>query len=293
MLTGCTSAPEPAVADDPTPSARIASVLPSLLPSERRVAELIMAEPAAAVEATAQELADRAAVARSTVVRTCQSLGYTGYPQLRVALARELAARPAAEPEYAASALGGLQRSADGIATGLDGLTSMLDDATVDRAVALLSDARRLVVVGNGLSGPLATEFALRLTAVGRPAEFVADPISQRVAISALGADDACVVVSGSGASEASIRAARTARGAGTPLVVLTSFSQSPLVALADAALVVPPTGGFRTELERTSRVAHALLVEALVDVVSARLGDASRAARERVLAILEETLSE
>jgi RpiR family carbohydrate utilization transcriptional regulator len=77
--------------DDVNPTTRIATVINSLLPSERRVVELILADAEGIVETTAQDLADRAGVARSTVIRTCQSLGYRGYPQLRVALARELA----------------------------------------------------------------------------------------------------------------------------------------------------------------------------------------------------------
>lgn len=77
--------------DDVGPTTRIATVVNALQPSERRVVQLILDDTEGVVEITAQELADRAGVARSTVVRSCQSLGYRGYPQLRVALTRELA----------------------------------------------------------------------------------------------------------------------------------------------------------------------------------------------------------
>jgi DNA-binding MurR/RpiR family transcriptional regulator len=77
-------------------------------------------------------------------------------------------------------------------------------------------------------------------------------------------------------------------------LVVVTSFASSPLVSLADIALVVAPAhGSFRHELEYTSRVPQTNLIESLVEIVSGRLGEASRSARSAVLGILSDNLSD
>src|SRR3982751_6041831 len=105
--------------DDVNPTTRIATVINSLLPSERRVVELILADTVGIVETTAQDLADRAGVARSTVIRTCQSLGYRGYPQLRVALARELAQAGGREQDYGTSALGRIRADVDALSASL------------------------------------------------------------------------------------------------------------------------------------------------------------------------------
>ena len=77
--------------DDAAVTTRIATVVNSLQPSERRVVDHIIGDLDGVVEMTAQDLADRTGVARSTVIRTCQTLGYRVFPQLRVALTRELA----------------------------------------------------------------------------------------------------------------------------------------------------------------------------------------------------------
>lgn len=276
------------------PTTRIATVMNSLLPSERRVVELILADADRIVETTAQELADRAGVARSTVIRTCQSLGYRGYPQLRVALARELAQASGREQDYGTSALGRIRADVDALAASLPQITSVLTEDAVERAVELLVGARRLLVLANGLSAPLANDLSMRLTAVGRPAEFVADPIGQQIAARQLTAADACMVISGSGANESSLKSARAVRAAGASLLVVTSFASSPLVSLADVALVVAPaSGSFRHELEHTSRVPHVVLLESLVEVVAIRLGDVARSTRSTVLSILSDNLSD
>lgn len=208
--------------EDVAPTTRIATVINSLLPSERRVVELILADAEGVVEITAQDLADRAGVARSTVVRACQSLGYRGYPQLRVALTRELAQSGGREREdYGTRALGRIRADIDALAASLPQIASVLTDEAVESAVDLIVGAGRLLAIANGLSSPLAIDLAMRLTAVGRPTEFVADQIGQQIAARQLSASDTCIVISGSGANESSLRSARAVKAAGARLVVV------------------------------------------------------------------------
>lgn len=273
---------------------RIATVRNSLLPSEQRVVDLIVADAEGVVELTAQELADRAGVARSTVVRSCQSLGYRGFPQLRVALTRELAQGAGRDQDYGESALGIIRADIDALARSLPQIASVLTDEAVDGAVSMALSATRFLALANGLSAPLASDLAMRLSAVGRPTEFVADAIGQQIAARQLGRADAALVISGSGANELSLKTARAVRQSGAALIVVTSFAASPLVDLADVALVVAPArGSFRHELEHTSRVPHVILLESLVEVVASRLGARGKKARSSVLDILSDNLSE
>lgn len=275
------------------PTVRIATALPTLHASERRVLEQVLAQPELVVESTAQEVADRIGVGRSTVVRACQSIGYRGYPQLRVALAAELAHRDA-DVDYGSSALGRIRADIASLAAALPQVTAVLDEGTVDRAVDVLTRSRRLLVLANGLSAPLATDMAMRLTAIGRPADFVADSIGQQIAARGLTGADGCIVLSGSGANEASLKVARAARQGGAAVVAVTSFRGSPLAELADVELVVAPAAAtFRHELERTSRIALAVLVESLVAVVAARSGAAAQETHDQVLDILSENLAD
>ncbi|MBT9607393.1 MurR/RpiR family transcriptional regulator [Microbacterium sp.] len=274
-------------------TARIAAVRNSLQPSERRVADLIVDDPDAVIELTAQQIADRVGVGRSTVVRACQTFGYRGYPQLRVALAAERGRRSAPAPATADGPLGGIRSAIDRIADDLRAVTSLLEADAVAEAVEAVVAAPRLLVVASGLSAPVATDLAMRLTAVGRSAETVGDAIGQQIAARHLAPDDVCVVISGSGANEASLRAAAAARAAGARVIALTSFSASPLTERADVTLVLASGGSFRDELEHTSRIAHAVFAEAFVDAVArARAGDADLS-RARVLEILSDNLGD
>ncbi|MGV2982577.1 MurR/RpiR family transcriptional regulator [Microbacterium sp. AGC85] len=276
------------------PTVRIASVGNALGPSERRVAELISAQPEAVVEWTAQELADRAGVGRATVVRACQSFGYRGYPQLRVALAAELGQSADAVADHGPGVLGHMRGEIDRVAASLPALASLLDADVVAEAVRLASTAGRLLVLANGLSSPIANDLAMRLTASGRPAEFIADAIAQQIAARHLTTDDVCLIVSGSGANEATLRVAAAATRGGAKVIALTSFAASALTGLADLSLVITPSGvSFRDELEHTSRVAYLVFAEVFAAAIAAERGAGAREARAHAMEIVSDNLGE
>ncbi|MDN5599695.1 MAG: MurR/RpiR family transcriptional regulator [Brachybacterium sp.] len=277
-------------------TARIAALSPAFQRSERLVVDGITADLPAAVECTAQQLADQVGVGRASVIRTAQTLGYEGYPQMRVALARELSFEKAdgeAVPEVA-GAPGALRSSIARFAQALPRMTSTLSDRTIDEFVTALDAADRVVIAASGLSVPLGLSAAMRLSAADRPAEFLPDPLSQLISARGLGPDSACLVISGSGANPASLDVAREASRSGARVLAMTSFASAPLVELAEVALVVPTVHeSFSDELLQTSRVALTLVLESVVELLVARRGVRGQQARDAVVSLLGERISE
>ncbi|MGO1508852.1 MAG: MurR/RpiR family transcriptional regulator [Microbacterium sp.] len=280
---------------DAPPTARIAMLAPSMQPSERRVADAIAADADAAIEWTAQEIADTVGVGRATVIRTAQTLGYDGYPQLRVALARERAtAAPVADDAADPTMLGALRGAVDRFASRLAHTVSAVTEETLSAFVHELDVSTRLLVAANGLSAPVGADLAMRLTSAGRPAEYVADTLGQQITASQLGAGSACLVVSGSGVNRASIDVMTAARASGARVLAITSFPRSPVAELADTALVVAPINdSFRDELLYTSRAALMLVTESVVGLLVHTRGPSATAAQVATLSVLGQSLSE
>ncbi|WP_136041633.1 MULTISPECIES: MurR/RpiR family transcriptional regulator [unclassified Microbacterium] len=277
------------------PTARIAMLAPSMQPSERRVAEAIAADVDLSIERTAQEIADAVEVGRTTVVRTAQTLGYDGYPQLRVALARERASSaPPQDATADATMLGALRGAVDRFASRLAHTVSAVTEETLAAFVAELDGATRLLVAANGLSAPVGADLSMRLTSAGRPAEYVADTLGQQITASQLGAGSACLVVSGSGVNRASIDVVTAARASGARVLAITSFPRSPVAEMADVALVVAPINdSFRDELLYTSRAALMLVTESVVGLLVSRRGASATAAQLATFSVLGHSLSE
>lgn len=279
---------------DAPPTIRIAMLAPSMQRSERRVAEAIASDVDAAVERTAQEIADDVGVGRATVIRTAQTLGYDGYPQLRVALARERATGPQHDDSADPTMLGALRGAVDRFASRLAQTVSAVTEETLSAFVSEIDGATRLLVAANGLSAPVGADLAMRLTSAGRPAEYVADTLGQQITASQLGAGSACLVVSGSGVNRASIDVMTAARGSGARVLAITSFPRSPVAEIADAALVVAPINdSFREELLHTSRAALMLVSESVVGLLVRTRGSSATAAQVATLSVLGHSLSE
>lgn len=275
-------------APDAPPTARIAALSRSLQPGERRVAEAIVADRTAAVERTAQDLAETVGVGRTTVIRAAQSLGYEGYPQLRVALAQEVALEQTVAEDPDGTMVGGLRAGVSRFAARLADTVSALTEEDVREFIVLLERAPRVLVLANGLSGALGLDLVLRLTSAGRPAEMLMDTMSQQIAARQLGAGSLCVVISGSGANRATLDGVRAARAGGAKIVAITSFARSAIARAADVVLVLPTTGeGFQDELIHTSRAGMMLVIELLVDQFIASQGERGRDAQAASLSVL------
>lgn len=265
----------------------------SLQPKERAVAEAIAADPAQAVEMTAQQLADLVGVSRASVVRTAQSLGYSGFPQLRVALAQQVVGFPHnATMDGGGSLLDTIRNNVGQFARRLDSSFTALDENSLTRAVHLLDVADRVLVAANGLSTPLGLDFTQRLISAGRPAEYHVDAMTQRIAAHSLGEESVCFVFSGSGANRTTLEVVSQARDGGAHVIAATSFAPSPLTELADVTLLVPPVDpSFQAELVHTSRAALMVLSEQLVEALHAERGEPSVRWRSSVLSLISDSL--
>ena len=277
------------------PVARIAAQRNQLGDRDLRIAAVIESSPSSVVEMTAQQVADTADVARSSVVRLSQALGYRGYPQLRVALASELATlkAPVDRPDFNDGPLGKIQDEIAHLSKVLPRLTALLDENELAVAVHQLAHAQRLLVLATGLSSPLGLEASLRLTALGRPAEYHPDGLAQQIAALGLSDTDAVLAISASGSTKGTVAAAQSAAKAQATVVAVTSFHDSALTRVSHHSLVLGDDATFRDEIERTSRVSHAIFLEGLVQAIIAELGAEGTAARRRTLEVVSENLTE
>jgi DNA-binding MurR/RpiR family transcriptional regulator len=133
----------------------VADAVPGLTPSERRVADVVLAEPQAVAFGTVAALAGRARTSGPTVVRFAAKLGYQGFADLQQAVQDEIAdaLRPATariRERPAGDVLAQvLVADVDNVRSTLDGI----DRAAFNDAVVLLADRNRRVFV---LAGEIA-----------------------------------------------------------------------------------------------------------------------------------------
>ncbi|MDQ4501470.1 MurR/RpiR family transcriptional regulator [Sinomonas sp. ASV322] len=225
--------------------AYLQSLLPSLVPSERRVAQLFVTAPDEVAQMSVSELAQRTETSPATVVRACKRLGFDGFQHLRQFLLRDLGAaawgtangheEQTGEPGSTEHFVTGIfSRAAGEIRTAL----AALDYAEFEAAAQAIRACRRLFIVGNGASLPPAQSIALRFLTSGLVCEAPADIVSQQVAAKLLTPDDVCLAVSDSGMNMFTLRSARVAAEQGATVIGVTSYAKSALAAVSTHTLV-------------------------------------------------------
>ncbi|ALJ22123.1 MurR/RpiR family transcriptional regulator [Microbacterium sp. No. 7] len=264
---------------DVTVLARVRAAMPALGPSETRVAGIVLSRPDDVVEWSTAELAQAAATSTATVIRACQNLGFRGFQHLRLELARSAPLVPRGEEGPAAG---------DAFDEAVDALRLAQESVRPEllaRAAELLRAARRIVLVGNGFSGPPLQDLAMRLSTRGRAVEAPVDPLAQQFAVNTLGPDDLCLALSYSGANVQSLRACTAASERGTPVVLVTSYARSPMGRIADLVIATGPVSSAHDIDPFLARLAHTVVLHALHAALAAESAPTDVASMRHVVA--------
>jgi len=251
---------------------RLQSLLPTLPPVARRVAEFILASPNHVIEMSITELAEEARVSEGSVVSLCQQVGARGFQQLKIVLARELVADvqfihedldPSDDTAQVISKI--FQSNVECIQS----TQESLDLGAVERAVAAIRQAQRVEVYGIGSAAPIALDAQYRLLRVGINAVAQVDSHVQAISASRTDQNVTAISISHSGSTIETLDATRLAHEAGATTIVITSAMRSPITRYADIVLnTVARETRFRTEA-MTSRIAQLAIVDGLISLVA------------------------
>jgi len=209
---------------------RVAARVDQLSPSELKVATFIRLHAEDVAFLSVNELAQQLGTSDATVVRTAQTLGYTGFPDLRRELVEALRTRvsPAlrlgrslrslAEPPGTV-----FDRAVEAQIELLQQARRSVDPDAFAQAVEILVQAERVLAFGMDAAGHLVHSFTLRLQRIGHEAlPLTASGVALADALLTMRRGDALVaLVYEQGPLEASVVLAE-ARARDVPVVLLT-----------------------------------------------------------------------
>jgi DNA-binding MurR/RpiR family transcriptional regulator len=220
-----------------------------LRPSERRVADAVLADVNFAVHSANAELAKRAGVSEPTVTRFSRALGCAGVRELKVKLAQSLVVGriyleepPRADDSRAKPSL--WQIVLEDIHRAINTAERQLVVPDFERAAEMIATCRRLVTFGvGGASTALAQEAAYRFFRLGIAVSTYSDSHLMRMIAATLDKRDVVLTISATGRPNEIVEAASIAREYGTTVIAITK-PNSPLAAIASIplGLYVPET---------------------------------------------------
>jgi DNA-binding MurR/RpiR family transcriptional regulator len=264
----------------------VAAVGDRLTPTERRIAEAVLAEPTLLVFGTVSALADHVGTSRPTIVRFAVKLGFDGYTDLqahvRSGMSHELS-RPSqrirqVEDSTTESARAAIERALDRVFEGID-------SGLLDVVASRIASANNVWVVSGETSRAGAHALVSGLSIL-RGGVRLLEPHSTGVTLAGSDSRDVAVVLDFRRYRTEAIRTAHILADRGVRIVAITDGPLSPLAPLTDTRidLDVPAVGPF------DSSVPAVATAELLVALVAIKLHDEATTRIDRTEQMWEAT---
>jgi DNA-binding MurR/RpiR family transcriptional regulator len=263
----------------------VAAVSSELTPTERRIAEAVLAEPTLLAFGTVSDLADRVGTSRPSIVRFANKLGFKGYTLLQQHVRSDLS-HQLSRPSERIRRDG---KSAPPVRHVISGAISSVLDALESGQIADLAEpvvrAEKVWVLSGETSQAGAHALHSGLSMV-RPGVRTLEEHSFGTDLSDAGPQDVAVVFDFFRYRRQVVTAARAFANAGATIVAFTDSPLSPLAELADSwcQIEVPAIGPF------DSSAPVVFMCELLVAQVAQQLQDDATNRIDRIETLWEET---
>jgi len=271
---------------------KIQSHLELLSRSERKVAEVILASPQTAIHSSIATLARMADVSEPTVNRFCRRLDTKGFPDFKLHLAQSLANgtpyvnRNVEEDDSVDSYTSKIFES---VMASLDTVKANLDIAAINRAVDLLTQAKKISFFGLGASAAVAHDAMNKFFRFNIPVVYFDDIVMQRMSCMNSGEGDVVVLISHTGRTKNLVEMAHLARENDATVIAITS-RDTPLAQAATLALLLDVPEDTDVYMPMVSRIAQLTLIDVLATGFTLRRGAKFRDNLKRVKEALKES---
>ncbi len=246
----------------------IAKVNDKLTPTERRIAEIVLADPTLLAFGTVSDLAKRAETSKPSIVRFANKLGFDGYSELQRTIRDGLSNQlnnPSHRIRHRESSLAPVRA---GVFNALDTLFEFADTNRFRQIAQTIANAGQVWILTGETSkaGALVLQSGLSMLRSG--VHLVGEHSTGRD-LSSANKSDIVVVYDFARYRHNSITSARTMSELGVPLIAVTDGPLSPLASLTKnwVELRIPAVGPF------DSSVSSVLMSELIVAQIAHELG--------------------
>ena len=223
--------------------ASIRSFYNSLSPTEKLVADYVLANAEVVVYQPIEKVAEAVHVSDATVLRFARSIGFSGFKELKMGLLVDFVAPvKSISLEIDSEDDAGLivQKVFEQNSQVLQEIIPLIEEDAFQDAVNMLATAQHIYLFAIGTSVPLVYSFHNLLIRLGLKVSLITDPYTQILQAAVLDEKDAVVIVSRSGVPVTHPILYRAAKRSGAQILCVTTEPKKPYAKYTDHILLVP-----------------------------------------------------
>ena len=253
--------------------------------SERKVAEIILANPQTAIHSSIATLAKMSDVSEPTVNRFCRRLDTKGYPDFKLHLAQSLAngtpyvnrhvEEHDSPEEYT-------KKIFESTMAALEVARQSVDIQGVNRVVDILTQAKKISFFGLGASASVAHDALNKFFRFNVPVVYFEDILMQRMSCMNCTEGDVVVLISHTGRTKSLVELAQLAKANDATVIGITA-TESPLANECNMVLSLEVPEDTDMYMPMASRIAQLTLIDILATGFTLRRGSKFRDNLKRV----------
>lgn len=225
----------------------IESFYPSFSKQEKKIADFIFKKKELVCIMSLTEITKTIAVSEATIVRFVRKLGFKGFSDFKLEIAKE---EPLLKNEVCEDYIDNISHN---IAETINNTKKLLDKKTIDKVIELINKAEKMYIFGIGASGVAALEMQNRFMRFGKISHSVNDGHFQVMYSSLMTKKDILIVLSLSGETADLVYPVNIANERKAKVIVITHYIQSTLAKMADIVIL---TSAKETPLDGGSLIA-------------------------------------
>jgi DNA-binding MurR/RpiR family transcriptional regulator len=257
---------------------RLRARLPEMSGAMAKIAEFLLEDPQAPLEASIGELARKTGTSAASITRFCRVMGYQGYAPFRVSIATDLG-RTSAQESWTTDigrAFGPHDSPSEVLSTLMNAHTRSLQETASIIDLALLKDIAQSIATSNhvdiygvGGSAMLAEEMQARLYRIGVNSHHWSEVHVGLTSAAIQGEGCVAIGISNTGRTEETIQMLRQARLSGALTVALSNNPASPLAEAADLQIITSVHEQFLQPDDLSAKHAQLLVLDLLYLLVA------------------------
>jgi DNA-binding MurR/RpiR family transcriptional regulator len=252
-----------------------------ITPSERKVADYILAHPEELVAMSVAELSEHSGGSQAAVIRLCKSAGFKGYQELKLKVAGDLQQQRDEGSGYQEiNPSDSIERIMENVSNNniqsIRDTMKILNPDHISKAVDALLRANRIYFYGMGASNLIAIDAQHKFLRINKTSFSFEDPHMQLVSSVMLSKDDVVVGISYSGESASTVECVRKAKEQGVTTITITRYGNTSLSQLADIPLYISSTENEIRSGATSSRITQLNVIDILYLGVASREYDQS-----------------
>lgn len=240
-----------------------------LTSSEKKIGEYILKNPKEIYKLSASELANLTETSSASVVRFSKKLGFDGFQEFKIELAKEDIKEKSQEQEYEYIDTDDsvkdviLKIGKKNIKT-IDETLQLIDEDQVEDAINSILVAKNIYLFGVGVSALVAMDLQYKLMRINKNVFMYMDSHMQLSSAARINSEDLAIAISHTGKTKEVYKSLLKAKEKGAKCISITKYGNNPISDISHIKLKIPNVEKDLRVGAISSRIAQLTLIDIL-----------------------------